>query len=494
MKKCKRILSLALASAMVMGMFAMSASAEDGNNNSATVDKNGMSLTALTSVPTSKTVKVNRNTVIPDDTEFTLVMEPAGDAADAGKDFKDADGKTVEISGQKVKNGIPFETTKKTVQNDEGQDEEEEVSTGIVTYTFGADTDTSGGEGNTNTQVDVTLSNQSFDLTKIPFTSTGIYRYYVTETAGTESYITYDSAKYEVDVYVIEYTTTETVKDESSEDPDATKDVTTKSYGVGAVTLRKMTKSDTGYSYEDEKPTTCGFTNEIKVNNVKIQKQIEGTPKTTGEAFTFYIRIPAGGDALNLTAGTEIKAVKHTENGGTEDVILTVKADAGLEKTTAADGTVTDPVLSLTTADLKDSTKFDSFTLKDQEYLELVGMPQGMIYYLAEADVTDEGYSQYWTYSEQGSLATDTSKQNTSTALPKHDAIKTTTTDDGTVTSSVIFQGTVNTISNDVTFINSRIITANTGINIDLIPYVLVMLIAVCGAVLFISKKRRIAR
>jgi hypothetical protein len=52
----------------------------------------------------------------------------------------------------------------------------------------------------------------------------------------------------------------------------------------------------------------------------------------------------------------------------------------------------------------------------------------------------------------------------------------------------------VNTTSTTVTFTNKRELTTPTGISVDVIPYVLVMLIAVCGAVLFISKKRRIAR
>jgi hypothetical protein len=46
-----------------------------------------------------------------------------------------------------------------------------------------------------------------------------------------------------------------------------------------------------------------------------------------------------------------------------------------------------------------------------------------------------------------------------------------------------------------VAFTNKRTVDVpNSGISVDVIPYILVMIVAVCGGVLFISKKRRIAR
>jgi hypothetical protein len=60
---------------------------------------------------------------------------------------------------------------------------------------------------------------------------------------------------------------------------------------------------------------------------------------------------------------------------------------------------------------------------------------------------------------------------------------------------NTVIKGTVNTGTNELTFINTREITnPNTGLNLNLAPYVLITLIAVCGGILFFARKRRVDR
>jgi hypothetical protein len=50
--------------------------------------------------------------------------------------------------------------------------------------------------------------------------------------------------------------------------------------------------------------------------------------------------------------------------------------------------------------------------------------------------------------------------------------------------------GTTNTKTNKVEFTNKRELTVQSGIVLDVMPYAIVMAIAVAGAVFFIVKKR----
>jgi hypothetical protein len=110
-----------------------------------------------------------------------------------------------------------------------------------------------------------------------------------------------------------------------------------------------------------------------------------------------------------------------------------------------------------------------------------------MIYFVEEADVTGEGYTQKYTYIEEGRRSTVTVDNNTGST--DEDAIA--AVDEN---GSVVIKGTVNTTKNEVNFINTRYINTETGISLDLIPYVLILTAAVCGGILFFVKKRRTDR
>jgi hypothetical protein len=456
---------------MVMGMFAMSASAEDEGDSSTAVDSNGMALNPIQTIDTSKTVQINKNSLIPDGSDFTITMVPA-----TADEVTDSSGNALTINDQEVYAGVAFSTEEKDGKT---------VDYGSITYSFGSTDSTAGEEGDTSTTVDVVKNDQSFNLTKIPFTHTGIYRYYVTETTGSEPYITYDTTKYEVDLYVIQYTTTETQEVADDENPGSTKEVevTTTSYGVGAYRVKKMVKQDDKYVPTTEKPESCSFTNVIKVTPVTISKTVEGETYTTDEAFDFYIRIPAGGEALDLQANTTISAEIHHADGSVTSNDITVLADL----TDSDDPT---DALDLTPDEFKAVSQ--KFTLKAGESLVITGAPQGMIYFLMEENYTDEGYTQSYIYKETNAVnGSTTSGQVNDVNNARHSA--TTEDADGNVISKV-FQGTVGGGDSGVQFINTRNIKIDTGVVIEYIPYALMMIVALCGAVLFISKKRRIAR
>jgi hypothetical protein len=53
-------------------------------------------------------------------------------------------------------------------------------------------------------------------------------------------------------------------------------------------------------------------------------------------------------------------------------------------------------------------------------------------------------------------------------------------------------KGTINTNTNEVEFVNTRNMeTPNSGISMNVIPYVVILLVAVCGAILLVYNKKR---
>jgi hypothetical protein len=483
MKKSKRILSLALVATMTLGAFSMSASAA-GNQTSANIvnGTNAKESTPITELPIYKSVKINAGAAIPSET-FTLRMRPATE--DEVKDQT--------VSGMTVYQGVELE---------EGE------GTSYVEYSFDGNIDTT---SNTSSQVTIKGENvitgyeepeedagedaektpiyqgtQSIDLSGLTFPNTGIYRYYVSEdTSDLDPYIDADEGYYMVDLYVYSYSVLTCTKEEVEADEENgveghTHDATcyTDQYKVGHVGVVQYTKE----GKELDKPTEIRFTNTLNVANVEIRKIVKGEEFTKDEEFTFYLKIPKGGDTIYLEEGTPIYGEIYN--------ITTVKDDTTQEdkEVRTKDSDVTIYVKGDNDAeDMTDTTnETTSFTLKKDQVLVL-SCPVTMVFYVEEADVTDEDYIQYYEYEESGKLTSTQSTTLGNNTKEPQDAID----KDG---NCVVVKGTVNHNGTKVTYTNTRIVNVATGVSVDLIPYVLVMLIAVCGAVLFISKKRRIAR
>jgi hypothetical protein len=300
----------------------------------------------------------------------------------------------------------------------------------------------------------VTKNGGSFDLTGVTFDHTGIYRYYVTEKAAEnpEPYITYSNEKYTVDLYVL--------AGEKDKDGKPT-------YEVKGVTVTK--DGDSSYTY---KPQGLIFTNTINDNILTISKTVEGEEYTKDELFDFYIKIPKGGDTITLEGGTTLYA--RIYNG------TSLVNDSRSDK---------DGIVTLTVNGDNDDTNVQTqgthFQLKSGETLQ-ISAPITMIYYLQEKDYSDEDYTQTYSYLESGTKVSTTVKNNT-------DGKYVSCFDDDN--NLKVIKGTVNSDTNEVAFKNTRNFTApNTGLNLDMVPYVLITLIAVCGGVLLVVRKRRVDR
>jgi hypothetical protein len=435
MKRIKQILAVALASVMTVGMLstvALAAEEETTTATEATTEADTTNTTkVITSIPISKTVEVNeKGTKLPSET-FQFKMVPATD-----DQLLDENGNPVKDSnGQVIEAGLPLKTD-----------------------TIGIAFDAS---DNTSTGSFTRSGSFTLDFDGASFEHTGVYRYYLYETGSkglgdTETtiydddgnvkdnpYITFDTTQYIVDLYV--------TQDEN---------------GKFVVSSYHPTISGS-----DKKPGTISFTNKIACSTLKIFKEVKGTEYKKGELYTFRILVPVGGTSLVMAQDQKIEARIYDTNGLVNDD----RSDANGIINIIVNG---DKI----TADM--ATYATEFQLKAGEYLEVTGVPVSMIYRVEEVTDTDEfkieGYTVTYDYEETGD------NTDTDTYGKKYDQ---------TYDSETGIQGTINTDKNEVTFINTRKIeNPNTGISMDVVPYVLIVLAVVCGGLLLIFKKRRTAR
>jgi hypothetical protein len=412
MKQMKRIMAMATAAAMTVGMFAMTASAEEVQYVTATPNEDGV----VEQLPIKKVIDLG-DKILPDMTlEFT--MTPA-----------------------EVEDGTKVDNMDVQAGPDLGDD-------GKVYITFN-----SGTEADANGQVSDT-TNVSLTGDKIKELTTGVYRYNVQETipttTGNENEVdkvdgmVYDTTVYQVDLYVRQN--------------DA------KEGYVASVVAVKTSDTNT--------KVPIIFEDSLETYDVTISKVIEGDlAELENKAFDFYIQIPEGGDNIDLQKDTEIS---YTISEDGKDPITgtflvegnPVAKDAGISAVTFPESNAGEATNGLV-------GNFNHFTLKGGQTLTISGLPEGMIFYLAEADYSGEGYTTTVTYNftgtQRGSNDTDASTR--------------------------MVKGTVCNESNSVTFTNKKELVPNTGINVDFAPYLLVLMVAVVGgAAVLVFKKRRTVR
>jgi hypothetical protein len=412
MKKLKQILTIALVALFALGMIPTTAFAVA---ETTTVTAS----TAVKEIPVSKTVTVSKKgTLLPTET-FTISMVPATEE-DLNPVVEGVVVPATDAAGQTVEVGPALKDS-------------------TVTFNFGADDST-----NTGSVKQEDVFTLDFDGS---FDHTGVYRYYVTENEAFDEdgnkvengYITYDTTKYIVDLYVAQ---------------NSDNSYYVKSYVVTAEDW-------------ETKPSGLDFTNAIACANLKIYKNVVGTEYQQGELYTFRILIPVGGTTIDLDEGFELQAKIYDANGPVNDSRSDENGDVWL--TVAGANLEADMAECATT-----------FQLKNGEYLEILGAPVTMVYKVEEVTDTEqfqkEGYTVTYDYKEYG-------KNDTAT--------KADTTDNAG--SSLV--GTINTDTNEVVFTNTRNIEVpNSGISMDLLPYMLVLVVAAGACVLFVMKKRKAAR
>jgi pilin isopeptide linkage protein len=439
MKKSRKILSMILSAAMACSMFAMPVLAEDDDTSGSTTTTVSAAESAstikaeegsfLTSLPFVKLLKTNGISIMTN-TTFTFTMVP--DTVAAGEKKNNLDYYT----GVLPKDADDKE--KKTVTNTVNANSLNNVATYYKDTTIEGANATNvilGLKDNSETGIKL---EQAFTLSDIPFDKQGVYRYKVTETAESKSSnktITYDSTVYIVDLYV---------------------GLNTDTNKLGVEYAVSQTQSGT------KKPIV--FENEMLTSNLKIEKQIDGSQAKTDDVFTFWIKIPEGGDSIVLAKDLPI-AAKITESGQADKTVNTIKVGGTMEQEDSEDEDYD--------SSRSEANGWCKFQLTAGQSLEIIGLPATMVYYLYEEDYQADGYD-----------TTHIVKYDTTT--PAKSEI---TLSGGDLGKQTTVQG-----ANYVGFLNTKNSNPGTGIVLDIMPYVVIVLAAAACAVLFIARKRRITR
>jgi hypothetical protein len=441
----------------------------------------------ITTLPVTKVVKATSDVALPN-TEFYVQMVPATDETDLN----------VTAAGT-----VQSDTNKTDTKIETGP----ALSDPYLTFSFGQE-NKAGKNGSVSETKEFNLSFAVPAGQTTAFTHTGIYRYVITEVIkntaedGTVSYsavpsqdkesthyITYDEGKYYVDLYVTQNDNKEYV-----------------------VFATSVTKADL-----DTKPASITFTNKIECGNIIISKTVEGTEYTKDEEFTFYIMIPEEGDSITLEDGNKTGSTDGgsatdgttpadgetttSEESSTEQKSTGSGADSVQGQVYDADGKAVGSPITLVTNG-KDKTVNtvaygNVFTLKNGQYL-MITAPVSMIFKVAELDYSDETYTTTVEYKEVGTYKKSKTRDleepsNIYTEPYTVDTTKVTTSAKAEGTATVVY-GTTNTDKTSVSFTNTRNIAPTTGINLDFVPYVVVLalVLAAGGAVLVYKKKRTV--
>jgi LPXTG-motif cell wall-anchored protein len=209
-------------------------------------------------------------------------------------------------------------------------------------------------------------------------------------------------------------------------------------------------------SLQNNKKVPITFTNTYNVTAITIQKHVTGDMGDKSKQFEFQIKIPAGGDAVQFKAGDLMDAYKvsgQNRTALTGDDAIRVGGDKN---------------------DPEAEEGWQTFTLADGEELVLENIPVGMIFWVRENDYSTDGYDTYVQIAQRTATIVDTTAAY-GQASRKADYVTTTSG------------------NNVVSFKNEKDLP-DTGISLDVVPYVVVVLIAAAGALLLIFKRRRNAR
>jgi pilin isopeptide linkage protein len=429
MKKFKKLLSMLLATTMICSINAMPAYAD---NESAAETESETTTTkvagqirddtgGIKTLPFTKVLKTN-NAMIMTDTEFEFTMVP-------------------DTPSEDEKSGLPYQAGPSLGDNGKvtlsvSSASKDEITTLVNTAT--TDSNKTYVEGLAESSVEGIKLDGSFDLSDLTFDGAGIYRYLVQETedTGSSATITYDTTQFIVDLWV---------------NPNG-----------GIYVIQSQL-----YASSDKKPLV--FENSFKTSSIKIQKNVNGTKYVSPDTeYTFWIKIPTGGTSIDLTEGLAISAKRYTTGNNTPEDIDSIKVGGTMAQ-------------EQSTATAKDTTNesnngWCSFTLKDGQYLEIAGLPAGMVYYLFEEDYQSKGYVTYHKTETGDNITT-----------PAADSF--TNDNKGSDASGTTVLG-----KNAIFYLNTADLPANTGIVLDVMPYVAIVLAAAACALLFISRKKRHTR
>lgn len=307
------------------------------------------------------------------------------------------------------------------------------VTVGTASFTSNHTTTAGTPSDNTDTTKKYARETVNVDFTNVTFNEPGIYRYLVKETAGTTAGMTYDNRTLSLDVYVIDDNGTLAVNKYVLHE------------GQGTISSNNTSGSDGA----DKKVT--GFVNNYASHEIEFGKEVTGNQGSKDKYFAVKIQLtPDSGHTI--------------DDASTFPVIMTaaerepVPSAATAASYTAAAMKEKNNVDVLTGGQLKGG---HTFYLKDDQYITVQGLPDGVTYTVTEAAED---------YTQQNGISKDVSGKE----YDNNDA-------------------TSGTLSKDIKtgFVNNKDGVIPTGVLLTVAPFAIGLLLFGALAIFFIARKKK---
>jgi hypothetical protein len=473
MKHAKKLFCAALALIMALSLAAMPAFAEspepdDGDDGDTTPTTTN--LTKYTSLPIGMVLKLNEG-VDPDYLDSIPLFKTTVTLTQGTAHTKDP---TVEGDVDLIAGPLP--STDGTTNG----------AWAAKVWTYDADhdydwepketTDPESNETTTDYYYDDATETQTFDFRNVTFGDVGNYAYVLT--VSHDSLSTYDGASLSflgdngaTDTYKVEVTV---LRDESDN-----------SLYISQILVKDK---DGKKVYTSGKETAVPLNETLNFVMLTITNEVVGDGSNYDDVFNYWIKIPALGDTDNgieLAAGDKIKGYKTFREDEKKD-------DEPFEVVVGEDGAY--------------------FTLKEDESVVLV-VPDTMIFTVTQKneDLTTSADTEDNTPIANGTalLTTDIDNKAPEGYSTTHEYRKeihdeeanstiytvvtcNATADNNATSDKLNHEGKIYNIDDNlVHFINTKDVTAATGVTLDIIPYVMVVAAAAALAVLSIAKKKK---
>ena len=270
-------------------------------------------------------------------------------------------------------------------------------------------------------------SNQTININLPVYDTVGVYQYTISEKEGTTQGVEYTSAKINVTVLV--------TYDYANSKLDTE---------IVLSTPNNAEKDDEGKVKEGEDGKVDTFTNKYNVGTLTVQKTVSGNLADSSVYFKMTVTL----------SSTETAASAITVSGGS----LTQDNDKKNPTTIAVDDWEYEKGTTKGTATV-------DIYLKAGDTLTFSNIPDGVSYKVEEDAVHLLGSN------ETFDPNSETSKQYTATYVNQNGDIKTNETDAAVVN-------------------NEKSTSVETGITLDSVPYIVMLAVAACGMVVFMTKKR----
>ncbi len=300
------------------------------------------------------------------------------------------------------------------------------------------------------------------DFSGVTFSEPGIYRYVVSETAGSAKGISYTTDKLVIDVYVTDYVDT---TDDNKHKLQIAKVNDKAPYVISRITASGTaseipTGADlgSGDNYKPGVEKATGLTNTYTTHNLVVGKAVSGNQASRDKYFALTVKVE------NLNAGDKFN-VSIADDSNTATVDGNADATSGENPATkAANAGKTNETLITVAAD---KTGFSqTYYLQHGQYIAIRGLPEGAAYTVTE---DAEDYKQ-----AHKAQISDTLKF-----------------EDGTYSETTkAITGTLNTDAK-VGFTNTRNGTVPTGIVLSVVPAVIIFALALAALIVIAVRRKR---